>query len=90
MRAKKPKTYVSAALKKLGVDPIAELVAVAREAADAEIADHRLLSVRTKVWAELLQYCNQKLRAIELTGGKGKPEQLKFDWGTLLRPSGGE
>jgi hypothetical protein len=88
---KPPKTAVASALKKLNADPIAELVAIARAAKD-KTADHRLLTVRAKVWSELLQYCNPKLRAIELevTGGKGKPVQLAFDWDALLRPSGGE
>lgn len=88
-RGKQPKTAIASALKKLDADPVAELVAVAR-AATEEMADHRLLAVRAKVWSELLQYCNPKLRAIELevSGDKNKPVQLAFDWNSLLRPSG--
>lgn len=88
-RVKPPKTAVATALKRLDADPVSELVAVAR-AATEEMADHRLLAVRAKVWAELLQYSHPKLRAIELevTGDKGKPVQLAFDWDALLRPSG--
>ncbi len=87
--AKPPKTAVMKALKALDADPVAELVAVARDARRAD-SDARKLAVRVKAWAELLQYCQPKLRAMDVTvmGDKDRPLQLAFDWDALLRPSG--
>lgn len=87
MRAsKKPKTEVAKRLKGIGADPVAELVAVARD----DETDPKILAVRCRAWIALLEYCQPKLRAIDLevSGDKNKPVQLAFDWDALLRPSG--
>lgn len=88
-QGKSPKTAVMKALKALDADPVAELVAVAMDAKKKD-SDARKLAVRVKAWSELLQYCQPKLRAMDVTvmGDKDRPLQLAFDWDALLRPSG--
>lgn len=82
------KSAILAALKKLKVDPVSELVTLARD----ETIDPRTLAVRAKVWAELMQYCYPKLRAVEVNiqDMPKLPVQLSFDWQSLLRPPGGD
>jgi len=58
-RVRFPKTAVAAALKKLGVDPVAELVKLA-QTTDSE-------TIAMRVWMELLQYLAPRMRAIEIT-----------------------
>ncbi len=70
-----PKTAVMKALKALDADPVAELVAVARDARRDD-SDARKLAVRVKAWSELLQYCQPKLRAVEVS--MTKPAQLEL------------
>lgn len=74
-QGKSPKTAVMKALKALDADPVAELVAVARDARRAD-SDARKLAVRVKAWSELLQYCKPKLRAVEVS--MTKPAQLEL------------
>lgn len=76
------KTDIARKLKKLGVDVVEEAV---NTAMDVDCP----LSVRAKIWCELIQYTQPKLKAIEITGKKGGPVQLDlFDWRVLTRQSG--
>lgn len=76
------KTDIARKLKKLGVDIVEEAV---KTAMDVDCP----LSVRAKIWCELIQYTQPKLKAIEITGKKGGPVQLDlFDWRVLTRQSG--
>lgn len=57
-RARFPKTAAHQALKRLGVDPFAELVKL------AETTQNEVVMMR--IWMELLQYIAPRLRAIEV------------------------
>jgi hypothetical protein len=57
-KARYPKTAVGAELKKLGVDPFAELVRLAQSTDDEALA--------AKIWVELAQYLAPRLRSIAL------------------------
>jgi len=69
-RARFPKTAVAAALKKLGVDPFAELVKLAQKTDDDTVA--------ARIWLDLAQYVAPKLKALEITGKEGGPIQLQL------------
>ena len=69
-RARFPKTAVAAALKKLGIDPFAELVTLARRTDDDAVA--------ARIWLELAQYVAPKLKALEITGKSGGPIQMEL------------
>lgn len=82
MSKARQKTAVSQQLKKLGVDPVARLIGVAQDA-------NCPLSVQAKIWCELLQYAQPKLKAVEITGKDGGPVQLDlFNWQSLVKQSG--
>ena len=70
--ARKSKTAVAQQLNKLGIDPVAEAVSVA---ADPECPH----AIRAKIWCELIQYIQPKLKAIEVTGKDGGPVQGILD-----------
>ena len=69
-RARFPKTAVAAALKKLGVDPFAELVKLAQKTDDDAVA--------ARIWLDLAQYVAPKLKALEITGKNGGPIQMEL------------
>ncbi|MCU0806557.1 MAG: hypothetical protein MUC53_00990 [Candidatus Contendobacter sp.] len=73
-RARFPKTAVAAALKKLGADPFAELVTLARRTDDDVIA--------ARIWLDLAQYVAPKLKALEISGPDRGPLQmeLRLQW----------
>lgn len=76
--ARKSKTAVAQQLNKLGIDPVAEAVSVATDLDCPYV-------VRAKIWCELIQYIQPKLKAIELTGKDGGPVQMDmFDWRALI------
>ncbi len=70
-RARFPKTAVSAALKKLGVDPFAELVKLAQQTDDDAVA--------ARIWLDLAQYVAPKLKALEISGPDQGPIQMEFN-----------
>lgn len=69
-RARFPKTAVATALKKLGVDPFAELVTLAQQTDDDAVA--------ARIWLDLAQYVAPKLKALEISGPNQGPIQLKL------------
>jgi hypothetical protein len=71
MTARLPKTAVAAALKKLGADPFAELVALARATEDD--------LVKARIWLDLAQYVAPKLKALEISGPNQGPIQMEFN-----------
>ena len=69
-RARFPKTAVAAALKKLGVDPFAELVKLAQKTDDDTVA--------ARIWLDLAQYVAPKLKAL-VSGPDQGPIQMEFN-----------
>lgn len=76
--ARKSKTAVAQQLNKLGIDPVAEAVSVATDSRCPHV-------VRAKIWCELIQYIQPKLKSVEVTGKDGAPVQMDmFDWRALI------
>ena len=69
--ARKSKTAVAQQLNKLGIDPVAEAVSVATDSSCPHV-------VRAKIWCELIQYIQPKLKSVEISNKDDKPFQLKL------------
>lgn len=72
MAGTRKKTAVAQQLKRMGVDAVKEAVDLAKDP-DCPPA------VSAKIWCELIQYVQPKLRAIEVTGKDGGPVQGVLD-----------
>jgi len=75
MRGKK--TEIARLLAKLKVDAVEEAV---RLAMDVDCP----YQTRARIWCELIQYTQPKLKAVEISNKDGKPFQLSFDLDALV------
>ena len=71
------KTEIARLLAKLKVNAVEEAVKVAM---DAECP----FQTRARIWCELIQYTQPKLKAVEISNKDGKPFQLSFDLDALV------
>lgn len=81
--ARKSKTAVAQQLNKLGIDPVAEAVSVATDLDCPYV-------VRAKIWCELIQYVQPKLKSVEISNKDDKPFQFKIPGIDLVIVDGSE